>query len=124
MTAEIEAMEARLRAAMLAGDVAALDGLLADDLVFTDHNGYRLGKADDLGAYRSGLLKVERLEMIDPAIRVLGDAALVAVRVELAGSYDGQAFDGTYAYTRAWMRQAGKWRIAAAHCSTAASQLE
>lgn len=113
-------MEARLRAAMLAGDVAALDELLDDDLVFTDQNGRRLGKADDLAAHRSGLLRLDRIEAADAIFRVEGDTALVAVRVELAGSYAGQGFSGAFAYTRVWLRRGGKWRIAAAHCSAVA----
>jgi Domain of unknown function (DUF4440) len=51
---QIVEVEDRLRTAMLSSDVAALNELLAPDLIFTNHLGQLLGKDDDLAAYRSG----------------------------------------------------------------------
>lgn len=115
----IEDAEARLRAAMLAGDVAALDALLGDALVFTDHTGARLSKAEDLAAHRSGRLRLARLEPSGQTlIRRLGDTAIVCVTLDLAGRFDAQPFAGTFAYTRVWHRgEDGRWRVEAAHCS-------
>ncbi len=53
--------EADLRAAQLAGDVAALDRLLDDGLVFTGLDGAVVGKADDLALHRSGRLRITRV---------------------------------------------------------------
>lgn len=118
--AEVEAAEAALRAAMLAGDVSALDRLLDDALVFTDQAGRVLGKADDLAAYRAGLLRLSRADVTDRAIRLAGhDAAVVTLRAELAGRWDGNAFAGAFRYTRVWHRAEGGWRLLAAHCSGA-----
>lgn len=121
-TSAIEEAEGRLRAAMLAGDTDALDALLDPDTVFTDQAGVRMGKAEDLAAHRSGLLRIERIEPLAPAlVRVLGDAAIVAVTVAIAGRYAEQGFGGRFAYTRLWHRGAdGQWRVAAAHCSAVA----
>lgn len=84
----IAAAEAALRAAMLAGDVAALDALVEDHLSFTDQAGNRLSKADDLAAYRSGRLKLETIDLVDPPdIRRWGDCATVCVTVDLAGFF-------------------------------------
>jgi hypothetical protein len=55
--AQILDAEDRLRTAMLNSDLAALDELLAPELIFTNHLGHLLGKEDDLAAYRSGILK-------------------------------------------------------------------
>lgn len=117
--AQIEQAEARLRDAMLAGDVGALDALLSADTVFTNQTGARLTKADDIAVHRSGLLRIERL---DPEghtlIRVLGDSAIVCMTVELAGTYEDQPFGGTFAYTRIWHRSPSNgWQVEAAHCS-------
>lgn len=117
---EIERAEAALRAAMLAGDVARLDALLGDEAVFTDQDGRRLSRADDLAAHASGLLKIGRLDARgDPLVRVIGDAALVCVTLDLAGSFGGTAFGGAFAYTRLWHRGPDGWRVEAAHCSAA-----
>ena len=115
----IEDAEARLRAAMLAGDVAALDALLGDALVFTDHTGARLGKAEDLAAHRSGRLRLTRLDPRGQTlIRRLGDTAIVCITLDLAGRFDAQPFVGTFTYTRLWhLGDDGRWRVEAAHCS-------
>jgi hypothetical protein len=46
--AEIVALESRLRAAQLAADVAALDALIADELLFTGPDGELGTKGQDL----------------------------------------------------------------------------
>lgn len=120
-TTTIERLEERLRDAMLSSDIAALDELLGDQIVFTNQNGQRLSKADDLAVHRSGMLDIGRIDMVDkPVIRLLEDSAVVCVTVDLAGSYDSQQFAGTFAYTRLWHRSEGRWRIEAAHCSPVA----
>jgi ketosteroid isomerase-like protein len=117
--AGVEAAEAALRAAMLAGDVSALDRLLSDELIFTDQAGRLLGKQDDLSAYRAGLLRLSRADSTERAIRLAGDAAIVTLRAELAGRWDGNAFAGAFRYTRVWRRGAEGWQLLAAHCSGA-----
>jgi Domain of unknown function (DUF4440) len=57
LQAQIVDAEDQLRIAMLSSDVAALDELLAPELIYTNHLGQLLGKDDDLAAYRSGVLK-------------------------------------------------------------------
>lgn len=114
----LEQAEARLRAAMLAGDVDTLDALLTDGVIFTDQNGARLTKTDDLASYRSGELVIHRLdERNDRIVRELGDSAVVAVTVTIAGRFRGEDFLGTFAYTRLWHFADGRWRVQAAHCS-------
>lgn len=116
--AEIERAETDLREAMLTSDVDALDALIGEDAVFTNQGGRRMSKADDLAIHRSGLLKIERLDaMGEPIVRVLGDAAVVCITVDLAGAYDGQPFGNAFAYTRIWHRRDGRWQVEAAHCS-------
>jgi ketosteroid isomerase-like protein len=113
----IQRLEDQLRAGMLAGDADALDDLIADDLIFTDHQGHRLGKAQDLDAHRSGALRLDRLDLSDRDIKMLDSAAVVTVRADISGSYEGTPFAGAFAYTRIWSRRAGRWSVAAVHCS-------
>ena len=119
---EIQLHEERLRQAMLAGDVEALDALMCDDLIFTDHTGRCLTKEDDLAAHRAGLLRIERLDVSDTQIRLLADTAIVTLKADVQGGYDGQGFGGAFAYTRVWTRTDQGWRIAAAHCSAVAGE--
>ncbi len=120
MNATVEAQivdaEDRLRTAMLRSDISALDKLLAPELIFTNHLGQLLGKEDDLVAYRSGLLKVKELEPPEQQVRLNGDAAIVSVRMQLSGTYDGKPANGDFRFTRVWALSPHKtWRVVAAH---------
>jgi ketosteroid isomerase-like protein len=113
---QIVEAENQLRTAMLRSDVAALDELLALDLIFTNHLGQLLGKDGDLAAYRSGVLKVVSLEPSEQHVRALGDVAVVSVRMHLLGTYEGAPANGDFRFTRVWARsQQERWQIIAAH---------
>jgi hypothetical protein len=43
--------------------------LLSPELIFTNHLGQVLGKADDLAAHRSGLLRIEELRPSEQQVR-------------------------------------------------------
>lgn len=96
LQAQIVDAEDQLRIAMLSSDVAALDELLAPELIYTNHLGQLLGKDDDLAAYRSGVLKVETLEPSEQHVRALGDVAVVSVRMQLSGTYGGAPANGDF----------------------------
>jgi ketosteroid isomerase-like protein len=110
-------LEERLERAMRTSDVLALDALLADDLLFTNHQGLVVTKQEDLEVHRSGLLKLDSLIASDRSIRPLGKVAVVAVRMQLAGSHANHPFEGTFRYTRVWALQGARWRVVAAHAS-------
>lgn len=115
---EIAALEAELRAAQLSADVAALDRLIADDLLFTGPDGALATKADDLAAYRDGVMRVATHEPQALHVRRIGaDVAVVALRARMTGSYAGTPFAGVARYTRVWAREDGRWRIAGGHVS-------
>lgn len=113
---QIVEVEEQLRTAMLNSDVDALDDLLASDLIFTDHLGRLLGRDDDLAAYRSGVLKIAALEPSERQVRILGEAALVSVRMQISGTYRDAPANGDFRFTRVWARSKGqRWQIVAAH---------
>lgn len=114
-------LEERLERAMRASDVQALDELLADDLLFTNHQGMVVTKQEDLDVHRSGLLKLDSIVASDRRVRLLGPVAIVAVRVQLAGRYANDSFEGAFRYTRVWALQGARWRIVAAHASAVAA---
>jgi uncharacterized protein (TIGR02246 family) len=116
--AEIAAMEQELRRAQLESDVAALDRLISDDLLFTGPDGNLATKADDLGAYRDGVMRVATHEPEALRVRAVGpDVAVVSLRARMTGSYAGNAFAGVARYTRVWAREDGRWRIIGGHVS-------
>ncbi len=122
MTNPIEAQileaEERLRLAMLNSDVKILDELLAPELVFTNHLGQVFGKQDDLAAHQSGKFNIEVLTPSDCQIQLRGNVAIVTVKINLIGSYDGTDFDNNLRFTRIWTLSCkDTWQIVAAHSS-------
>jgi len=111
---EMVALEAQVRAAQLGADVAALDRLIADELLFAGPDG-RLGtKAQDLESHGSGIVRFRSHEPEELRVRRIGaDVAITSLRARLAVELGGRIVRGTYRYTRVWAREDGRtWRVA------------
>jgi len=115
--ASLQACEVALRQAQLASDVSTLDRLLDDALIFTGPDGALYGKQDDLDAHRSGAVRITRLEPSDEHVQRFGNIAVVSVRMEMSGTFQGAAFAGPFRYTRIWCARSDGWRIVAGHVS-------
>jgi ketosteroid isomerase-like protein len=116
VTEQIIAAEEQLRLAMLGSDIKILDELLAPDLIFTDHLGQLVDKQADLEGHKSGVLKLASLETFDRHIIVKNNVAIVSVRIQLSGSYNGMPANGNFRFTRVWAQSSvGTWQIVAAH---------
>ena len=113
LEAEIIGRENALLTAITTNDVALLDDLLHDDLLFNGPDGGTGTKALDLANYRSGGIRLSRAEASDRLVSAIGDDVVVAVTVTLAGSYLGVRVDGRYRYLRVWKRVGGAWRVIA-----------
>ena len=111
LEAEIVARENELLGAMTTNDVARLDDLLHDDLLFNGPDGSTGTKAMDLANYRSGGIQLRAVEASDRLLSAIGDAVVVAVTVAIEGTYLGQAVDGRFRYLRVWKRFDGAWRV-------------
>jgi ketosteroid isomerase-like protein len=117
----ILAREAELREAMLTNDVAALDRLIDDALMFVALDGTVVGKEDDLAAHRARRLRLHSLEPSDRHVQRHGPIAVVTVRMALDGTWDGAPASGVYRYTRVWCERPDGWRIVAGHLSAVPS---
>ncbi len=101
---------------MLAGDVATLDELLDESVVFITADGALARKEDDLDLHRSGAQKLTKLAPRGLVIELHGnDVAIASALVDLEGSIEGRPYSGTYRYVRTWRRdENGSWRVIAA----------
>ena len=98
---------------MLASDVAALDELIADDLVFVTFDGGIATKAEDLAAHRAGVLRLTALDPSERHVRSAAGALVVSVRMHAVGTYSGVPFDTSFRYIRIWMLRDAGWQIVA-----------
>jgi ketosteroid isomerase-like protein len=116
---EMVELEARLRSAQLDADVAALDALLAETLLFTGPDGRLATKEQDLAAHGSGAVRFREHVPEDLRVRRVGpDVAVVALRARLAVTVGATSVRGTYRYTRVWARErGGPWRVVGGHVS-------
>ena len=113
--------ETALRQAQLHGDVAALDKVLDEDLVFTGPDGLMYSKRDDLDAHRNGSIRITQLVPSEEHVQEFGDIVVLSVRMEMRGSFQGTEFAGPFRYTRVWHNTENGWRVVAGHVSAVQS---
>jgi ketosteroid isomerase-like protein len=115
----IVTLEARIRAAQLGADVAALDQLLSEDLLFTGPDGQLGTKVEDLAAHGSGTVRFCAHEPEELRIRRIGaHVAVSALRARLTVDVAGARVQGTFRYTRVWAQEDdGAWRVVGGHVS-------
>ena len=119
---EMIELEARLRAAQLDADVAALDALISSDLLFTGPDGQLGTKEQDLDAHRSGIVRFKEHEPEELRVRRIGtNVAVVALKARLAVEVAGTLIRGTHRYTRVWAREKGTWRVVGGHVAAVPS---
>lgn len=118
---EVIKAEEELRLAMIASDVNALNGLLAPELIFTNHLGHVLQKQDDIAAHESGMIKVDELTPSEQRVHIHGEVAVVSVLMYLSGSYDGEPGEGNFRFTRVWATTpSGELQVIAGHACVVA----
>ena len=109
---EIDQAEDAWRAAMLKGNSAALDALLADDYTAITAKGAIQTKEQALSNLRSGAFQLSALNISDRKVRIYGNTAVVTSVAELTGSRKDQEVTGRYRYTRVYVRNSqGQWKI-------------
>ena len=109
---EIVELENQWRTATMAGDVASLDKLLADDYVGISWTGQVNTKAAQLDRLRDRTLVVTRMDLSDVKVRIVGQVGIVTCRSDLEGTTDGTAIKGMFLYTRIYQRSpTGLWKI-------------
>src|SRR2546428_213854 len=72
---DVQRLDAQRFEAMVRGDAAALDGLLADDLVYTHASGKVDSKASFLDDIKAGMLRYKVLRPAEPKMRAYGHTA-------------------------------------------------
>src|SRR5215510_13402484 len=108
---DVRKLEQERFAAYVQGDVAALDRIFADDLVYFHSNGLSDPKAAVLQSFSSGDLKISRFEAEDLQVRAIGNVMIATglVHVELVNKGNPAKFD--IRYSAVYANQGGQWRL-------------
>ena len=117
LQAVLAAEECR-RQALLSADLEALQGLLADALVYVHSTAASDSKDSYLAKLRSGGLRYQALQFDDVQARLLGtagDAAVVTGRMAAQVLKDGQVRAVRSLFMTVWARSAaaGDWQLCA-----------
>jgi hypothetical protein len=114
------ALEERRRQALLAGDVLALQDLLADGLVYVHSTGVCDRKDSYLNKLSGGSLKYLALNFSDLQVQSLPQVAVVNGRMAAVVSKDGHRKDVASLFMTVWAcGEDGAWRLHA-HQGTSA----
>jgi ketosteroid isomerase-like protein len=108
---DVRKLEQERCAAYVHGDVAVLDRIFADDLVYYHSNGLSDPKSAVLQSFSSGDLKISRFEAEDLQVREIGNVmvATALVHVDLVNKGNAAKFD--IRYSAIYAKQGGQWRL-------------
>jgi ketosteroid isomerase-like protein len=108
----IDRLEEQWRSAVMSGNSAAMESLLADDYMAITPNGTLVSKEQTLANLKAGQVHFDRLDVTDRKVHFYGTTALVRCRAEVAGKTADGVLSGSYRYTRVYVQDPkGVWRI-------------
>lgn len=110
---EIIVVESELISALKNGNLETMDRLLHDDLLFTIPDGEVITKAQDLDSYSSGRMAVEDMVPSEQRIQIVGDNAVVSVKINLKAQYMGHKVEDDFRFTRVWKLFDKQWKVIA-----------
>jgi len=110
---ELRQAETGWAAAVQKNDLAALQRILGDRLIYSHSTGVIEDKKEYLERLRKGAQKYELIEHASMNIRAYGDSGVVASRVRMKGISNGQPFDNQLLMLHMWVKQAGRWQLVA-----------
>ena len=98
----ITELENKLAEAIKSCDLAFLNKVLHDDLLFLAPSGQMITKVMDLASHRAGEIIVEQLVDRIEEINIIDDTAVVGVVYDTKGSMLGNPIEGQFRYIRIW----------------------
>jgi uncharacterized protein (TIGR02246 family) len=110
---EIRALEQKRVAALVAGDVKALENIFSDDLTYTHSSGKLETKAQFLDGIKSGAVKYDAMNHQDVQARAYGDAVILNGTSEVKVKSEGQPLAFRIRFIAVYVKQRGQWRMVA-----------
>ena len=94
-------------------DVAALDQLLAPELVYIDYDGSLMNKEEFLASVKSAGLSPAQIVNESQTAKVFGDCALVTGIYREKGTNNGKPYTRRGRFTDTWVKVNNTWRCVA-----------
>ncbi|MEJ2174399.1 MAG: nuclear transport factor 2 family protein [bacterium] len=110
---DILALEERRCAAMAANDVAALENLFHDDLIYTHSSAVVDTRASYLDTLRNGHTRYHSVKRSDEKVRVCGDTALVTGRAIIDVTVKGENKHLDTRFLDVWTKTPRGWKFIA-----------
>jgi len=110
---EIRELETQRFRAMERVDVAALNRILSDDLIYTHANGLQQTKAELIGVLGSGDMKYESISTEDTRVRIYNETAVVTGRASMKIKARGEEQTFKLCYLDVYVKQGSRWQMVA-----------
>jgi len=105
-------------AAYLRGDADKIANFLTDNYTLTNSKGEISTAADDIEDAKSGRVRYDVFENYDMKVRIYDDhTAVVTGKTKVKGNAQGKPIDIIVQFTDTFVKQSGRWRLAAGHVS-------
>ncbi len=108
---QVQQAERQRFAALTAQDLAALDPLLADELLYCHSNGQVENKQQFLETVRTGRIRYESIDVHEFQARLYGEVAIGTGYITVQGKLGGQPMTLEIRYTDAYAWRAGHWQL-------------
>ena len=112
---QVRGLEEQRYAAMLAGDVAALEGLLDDALTYTHSSGVVDTKASYIAGVRDKVWEYKTIARENERVVIRGGCGLVFCRLRLDLDVRGAAKKVDSNALAVWVEDGGRTRLVAVH---------
>ena len=111
---EITSLEWDFEQAVLKGDLAFFNRVLAPDFTHTTQTGKFRDRAEWLANHKPGQSNYDALHTSDLTIRVYDKTAIVTATIKPQGrDSQGNPIEGHYRYLRVWVKHGRDWQVAA-----------
>ena len=110
---EIRQREIRRFEAMVRGDVAALDDILAEDLTYTHATGVFETKAEFIAKLKSGQTKYESFTPEDVLVRLYGTTSVVTGVARVKVQVKGEHLSFQLRFMDVYVKKGDRWQMVA-----------
>ena len=111
--AEIRQADKQWAAAVQARDLAALERIFDDGLIYAHSTGIVETKKQYIERLRGGKQRYDQVTIEKSQVALHGDAAVTLSWVRMSGRSNERLFNDHVMMTHVWVRKGGAWKLAA-----------